>query len=97
MSCFMLFSRDKKEAIARSYSIEEGQRWRKPANLNVYVQGCWVAQSVKRLTLGFVSGHDVTVRDFESRVRLCTNSTEPTSDPLSPFCPPLLMLARSLS
>ena len=56
---------------------------------NVYVQGCWVAQSVKRLTLGFVSGHDVTVRDFESHVRLCTNSTEPTSDPLSPFCPSL--------
>ena len=32
--------------------------------------GVWVAQSVKRLTLGFGSSHDCTVREFEPHVGL---------------------------
>ena len=36
-----------------------------------------MAQLVKRLTLGFSSGHDLTVREFESRIWLCAESSEP--------------------
>ena len=32
--------------------------------------GTWVAQSVKRLTLDFGSGHNLTVHEFEPRVGL---------------------------
>ena len=32
--------------------------------------GAWVAQSVKRLTLDFSSGHDLTVSEFEPYIRL---------------------------
>ena len=51
----------------------------------------------KRLTLGFVLGHDFEVRGFEPRVGLCANSAEPAWDslPLS-LCPPLLALSLSL-
>ena len=44
-----------------------------------------MAQLVKRPTLGFVSGHDLTVREFESRIRLTAVSAEPAWDsiPLS--------------
>ena len=30
-------------------------------------RGAWVAQSVKRPTLGFHSGHDLTVHEFQPR------------------------------
>ena len=46
-------------------------------------QGSWVARSVKRLSLGFGSGHDLTVREFEPGVRLCDDSAEPAWDSLS--------------
>ena len=36
-----------------------------------------MAQSVKRLTLGFSSGHDLTVHGFEPYVGLSTDSAEP--------------------
>ena len=39
--------------------------------------GAWVAQSVKRLNLGFCSGHDLTVREFEPHLGLSTDSVEP--------------------
>ena len=52
--------------------------------LNHISGGAWVAQSVKHLTLGFGSGHDLTVCEFESSVRLHTNETETPSDGLSP-------------
>ena len=42
---------------------------------NVSARGAWVAQSVKRLTLG--SGHDLAVSEFESRVGVCADSSEP--------------------
>ena len=40
-------------------------------------KGAWVAQSVKRPTLGFSSGHDLTVCEFEPHIGLCDDSTEP--------------------
>ena len=59
--------------------------------------GAWVGQSVKLLTLGFGSGHDLTVMG-SSPTSCCALSTEHAaclrfSPPL--FAPPLL--ARSLS
>ena len=47
-------------------------------------RGIWVAQSVKRLTLDFNSGHDLTVCRFKPHIRLCTDSVEPAWDSLSP-------------
>ena len=54
--------------------------------------GAWVARPVKRPTLGYGSGHHLTVREFEPRVRLCADGPEPAWDPLSlPLsAPPLL-------
>ena len=52
--------------------------------------GPWVAQSVEPLTLGFGSGHDLTVHGFEPRISLHTDSAEPAWDSLSPnlaLCP----------
>ena len=40
-------------------------------------RGAWVAQSVKYLTLGFSSDHDLTVREMELCIRLCTDSAGP--------------------
>ena len=52
-----------------------------------------MAQLVKHLTLDFGSGHDLTVREIETRLWLCTDSTEPAWDSLS--APPLLVLSLS--
>ena len=54
-------------------------------------RGTWVAQSVKCPTLDFSSDHDLMVCEFKPHVRLCTGSTEPAWDSLSPslFAPPL--------
>ena len=41
-----------------------------------------VAQVVKRPTLGFGSGHDITVCEFEPRIGLHTDSAEPAWDSL---------------
>ena len=58
--------------------------------------GAWVAQSGKRPTLDFSSGHNLTVCGFQPHVGLCTNSTEHAQDSLSlPLSAPTL-LARSL-
>ena len=40
-------------------------------------RGTWAAQSIKRLTLGFGSGHDLAVCEFEPHVGLCADSSEP--------------------
>ena len=50
--------------------------------------GAWEAQLVKRLTLGFSSGHDLTVRGIEPRVQLCADTEEPAWDSLSLSGPP---------
>ena len=44
--------------------------------------GAWGAQTVKRPTLGFGSGHDLTVLGFEPRIGLCADSAEPAWDSL---------------
>ena len=44
--------------------------------LNTKVRGALVAQSVKSLTLGFSSGHDLTVCEFEPLVGLCVDTEE---------------------
>ena len=46
-------------------------------------RGACVAQLVKRPTLDFSSGHDLTVGEFEPRVGLCADSLEPVWDFLS--------------
>ena len=45
--------------------------------------GASVAQLVKCPTLGFGSGHDLTVRGFKLRVRLHADDVEPAWDSLS--------------
>ena len=50
---------------------------------NEVIQGGWGAQWVKYPTLGFCSGHDLTVPEFEPRMGLCTDSLEPAWDSLS--------------
>ena len=54
-----------------------------------------MAQPVRRPTLDFGSGHDLTARGFEPRIGFCTDRAEPAWDPLSPSlsAPPLLVLA----
>ena len=42
-----------------------------------------MAQSVKRQTLGFSSGHDLVVLKLEPRVGLCTDGVEPAWDSFS--------------
>ena len=42
-----------------------------------------VAQSVKHLALDFSSSHDLTVREFEPRIRLWADGAEPAWDSLS--------------
>ena len=54
--------------------------------------GSWVAQSVKRQTLDFSSGHDLMVCEFEPCIRLCADSMEPAWDSLSLPLPCLLSL-----
>ena len=57
-----------------------------------------MAQSVKHLTLGFGSGHELTVREFEPSIWFCADSGEPAWDSLSPSlsAPPQLMRAHAL-
>ena len=47
-------------------------------------RGTWVAQLVKHQTLDFSSGHDFTVHEIESCVRLCTDNAGPAWDCPSP-------------
>ena len=60
-------------------------------------RGAWAAQSVKRLTLDFSSGHDLTVCDREPRVGLCADSAEPPWDSLSPSLSLPLLRSKSVS
>ena len=60
-------------------------------------QGTWEAPSVKRLTLDFGSGHDLTVHELESHVGLCADSVEPAWDSLSPSLRPSPVLVLWLS
>ena len=52
---------------------------------------------VERLTFDFCLGHDLTVREVEPRVGLCTDSVELAWDSLSPSLSALPLLVLSLS
>ena len=56
-----------------------------------------MVQSVKRPTLGFDSGHDLTVREFQPRVGLWADSTELARDPLSFSLGPSVVCAHTCS
>ena len=58
--------------------------------------GSLVAQLVKHPTLGFGSGHDLTVCEFEPCVRLCADTVEPAWDSLLPSLSGSLPLALKL-
>ena len=64
--------------------------------LNKQFGGTWVVQAVEHPTLDFGSIHEM-VCEFEPRIRLCANSTEPAwnSPPPSLSAPPLLSLSFS--
>ena len=72
-----------------------------PIKLYFHTQGRWVVQLVKPLTLGFVSGHDLTVQEFRPHIGLYTGNAEPAWDflslPLSAPPPLTLRLALFLS
>ena len=61
--------------------------------------GAWVAQLVKSLTLDFSSSPDLTVREIEPHVGLCTDNMEPAGDSLSPSlsAPPVHTCTHTLS
>ena len=44
---------------------------------SLILRGAWEAQSVKRPTLDFGSGHDLMVCEFEPHIRLHVDSAEP--------------------
>ena len=43
----------------------------------VSLRDTWVAQSVKRLTLGFGSGRDLPVHEFKPQNSLCADNVDP--------------------
>ena len=53
-----------------------------------------MAQSVKGLTLDFVSGNDLEVPEFEPHVRLYTDSVEPWDSLSPPLSAPSLSLNK---
>ena len=63
------------------------------------VGGAWVAQLVKHLTSAQITGHDLSLPEFEPRIWFCADSSEPRAcfriwdSPLS--APPRLMLCLS--
>ena len=82
-----------------STSVEKTPLFEWCLHLCKNIKGTWVAQSVEHPTLDFSSGHDLTVREFNPCVGLCTDSAEPSWDSLSPSlsAPPLLVHSLSLS
>ena len=53
-------------------------------SLKTDVRGTWVTQSVKHPPLGFGSGHDLVVGEFEPHIGLCADSGEAAWVSLSP-------------
>ena len=59
-----------------------------------------MAELVKRPTLDFDSGHELTVHGIEPGIQLCADSAEPIWDSLSPSLsasPLFMILSLSLS
>ena len=55
-----------------------------------------MAQSVEHLTLGFGSGRDLTVCEFEPHLGLRADGAEPAWDSVSPSLSPSLSLSLTL-
>ena len=57
----------------------------------------WLSQL--NVILGFTSGHNLIVREFEVRIGLCADSVDPAWDSLSSSlsAPPVCSLSLSLS
>ena len=53
-----------------------------------------MAQLVECLTLGFISGHDLAVREIKPRVGLCAGSVKPAWDSLSASLSHILSLSQ---
>ena len=51
-----------------------------------WVRDACVAQSVKRTTLDFSSGHDLTVCEFKPHIGFCADGSESAWDFLSSLC-----------
>ena len=56
----------------------------------------WVAQSVKCLTLGFSSGYDLVIGEFQPHIKLHADSAEPAWDSLSLSAPSHLKMNKKL-
>ena len=84
---------DREEITPKPTGISEKNRTNGTENEREW--GTWVAQSVKRQTLDFGSGHDLMVCGFESHVRLRTDSGEPAWGSLSLSAPPCITRALS--
>ena len=69
-------NRNEVQAHANPWTNPEGMK-------GSHMRGTWVAQSAKCPILGFGSGHDLAVREFEPRAGLLTDSVEPAWDSLS--------------
>ena len=67
--------------------VVEGRVAERPSSQETICGGAWGAWSLEHLTLDLSSGHDVTVREFEPRIRLCAVSVDPAWDSLSPSLP----------
>ena len=59
--------------------------------------GTWVAQSVKRPSHDFASGHDLQVHEFELPIRFCARTTQACLGFSLSLCPsPVCTLSVSL-
>ena len=67
-----------------------------PIKDHMHWRGTWVG-SIKRPTLDFDSGHDLTVLEIESHVRLHADSIEPAWDFLCLSLSPPTLLIHYLS
>ena len=92
-------NQEKYLSLITKSSTSRGIQANTPRNACLYNQtsreGHLVAQSAKRPTLDFGSGHDLLVCELEPGVRLCTDSVVPAWDSLS--LPLLLPLTHSCS
>ena len=83
-------TRSRKELLSGGARVgcEKGQEGRLAGSVSLSVQ-----------TLGFGSGHDLTVRGFEPQVRLRPDSPEPAWDSFSPYlsAPPPLTLSLKIN
>ena len=64
----------------RNYSAETEPGMKQCVQGTKMARGAWVAQSVRHLTLGLGSGHDLMVCGLECHIELCADSVEPAWD-----------------